>query len=113
MQTRDCRQRDSRGALANHNARKRGEHEPFDQAGSSRGFSCSGAKRLMDAGHDAAWNEQRAQLDVDGADKGAYDCRRKDKPCGAVPREDRVVPAMKNAATPSCATASAAALAPT
>ena len=82
--SRDRRQRDGRGVLADDDAGKRREHEPFDQTSRGRGLGCSGAERLMDAGHGAAGNEQRPALDVDGADEGAHDRGREHEPGGAI-----------------------------
>ena len=67
------------------------------------------AERTSDAGDEATGNQERPAFDVDGATARSERPPSTNQPAES-PSADRVTPAMKNAATPSCAIARAAAL---
>ena len=78
----DRRQRHGRGVLADHDACECCEEQPLDEICRRRRLRGAGAKGLVDAGHDAAGDQQRPALDVHGADERANDCGRQHKPGG-------------------------------
>ena len=78
----DRRQRHGRGVLANEDACECREEQPFDEIGGRRSLRGAGAKGLMHAGDDAARDQERPALDVDGADERSDDRRGQYEPRG-------------------------------